>query len=123
MVILTKDIIFMESPTAMDSIFGLIMLIIREIFIRVWEKDKAFGLTSLEIFTKEILKMTTNKVLELLLGLMGIFTKETSFKIWEMGKGKWFGMMEALMRVNGVKDCLMEKVLKNINLGLYKAKG
>jgi hypothetical protein len=40
-----------------------------------------------------------------------------------MGKDKWFGMMEALMRGNGAKDCLMEKVFKNINLGLYKAKG
>lgn len=101
----------MESPMVMDNIFGLIMLIIREILMRVWEKDRVFGLTSWEIFMKEILKMTINKVMELLLGLMGIFTKETLLKIWGMEKDKWFGMMEVHMRVNGAKDCRTEKVI------------
>jgi len=75
-----------------------------------WGKDKVYGLIKLEINMKDFSKMIRKMEEACINGQMEIFTTDNFQMIWDMEMVIWFGMMEVLMKVNGLEDCQMEKV-------------
>jgi hypothetical protein len=87
----------------MDNIFGQMEAIIKGISFAVSEKETEFGRIKLEIVInmRENIYRTKNMVLVFLRGRLEISIKEIIFKMKDQAMAKCFGMMEAIIKVNG----------------------